>query len=344
MKILITGATGCLGSVVANYLNAQGHLVTGTGRNLSLAKFLAKEVSFVQAELSDAKAVAQLVCDHDSIVHCGGLSTLWGPAGAFQSANVDATANLLDSARAQNVKNFVFISTPSLYFDFKNRLNIKEDEPLASKPVNNYAMSKLSCERLVRDAQSKDLATVILRPRAIFGPNDRALMPRLLRLARKGWLPLIDNGQATIDLTYVDNVAHAVALTLENLPGVSGKTYNISNGEPITVAALFNKIISEFKLDARCISIPYDIAFATASAMEALASITPGNPEPPLTRYTIGVLGRSQTLSIEAAKQDLNYTPIVSLEQGITLTANYFNNENELSQDRKVNILVHNNA
>jgi 2-alkyl-3-oxoalkanoate reductase len=349
MKILVTGATGCLGAVVANHLNANGHAVTGTGRNLDLAKYLSPGVTFVPAELSDEKTVARLVQEHDSIVHCAGLSTLWGRAQDFQVANIDATANLLTSALENKVKNFIFISTPSLYFDFKNRLNIREDDRLAHKLVNNYAMSKLACEHLVKDAQSKGLATVILRPRAIFGPNDRSLMPRLLRLAKKGWLPLIDNGQAQIDLTYVDNVAHAVALALENLPAVSGNIYNISNAEPIIVSVLFNKIISEFKLDARCISIPYDLAYATASTMEALASIKPGCPEPLLTKYTVGAIARSQTLSTEAAKRDLNYKPIVSLEEGIRLTASFFNSNNgtedmQLSNVPKVDQLVQNNA
>ncbi|MDR3617118.1 MAG: NAD(P)-dependent oxidoreductase [Candidatus Obscuribacterales bacterium] len=330
MKILVTGATGCLGSAVANHLSAKGNAVTGTGRNLDLAKHLSPGITFVAAELSDEKTVANLVQEHDSIVHCAGLSTLWGSYRDFQVANVEATANLLNAALNNKIENFVFISTPSLYFDFKNRLNIKEDDPLTHKLVNSYAMSKLACEQLVKDAQNKGLASVVLRPRAIFGPNDRALMPRLLRLANKGWLPLIDNGKAQIDLTYVDNVAHAVALALENLPDVSGKIYNISNGEPITVSSLFNKIISEFHLNARCISIPYDLAYAAALAMEALASRAPGCPEPLLTKYTVGVIGRSQTLSIEAASRDLNYKPIVSLEDGIRHTASCFNSGNRV--------------
>jgi nucleoside-diphosphate-sugar epimerase len=336
MKILVTGATGCLGSAVANQLHSQGFTVTGTGRNLQLAKLLTPGIAFTAAELSDESAVAQLVKGHDVIIHCGGLSSLWAPDRHFQTANIDATANLLASAQNERIKKFVFISTPSLYFDYTNRLNIKESDYLAKTPVNSYVMSKIACEGLVNKAQNAGLQTTILRPRAIFGANDRSLMPRLLRLAQKGWLPLIDNGRSFVDLTYVDNVANAISLTLKNLPASNGKTYNITNGEPISVFDLFHKIIDQFKLDARCISVPYQVAMAAASLMEGLSSVTPGWPEPLLTRYTVGVLGRSQTLSIEAARQDLHYEPLVKLDQGIKLTARHFFNHSQTGDSNQM--------
>jgi nucleoside-diphosphate-sugar epimerase len=79
-------------------LSAKGNTVTGTGRNLDLAKHLLPSITFVAAELSDEKTVAKLLQEHDSIVHCAGLSTLWGTPHDFQVANVEATANLLSAA------------------------------------------------------------------------------------------------------------------------------------------------------------------------------------------------------------------------------------------------------
>jgi nucleoside-diphosphate-sugar epimerase len=278
--------------------------------------------------LTNREAVERIVPGHQAIVHCGGLSSLWGRAAAFHAANVTATGNLLSAAQRAGVKRFVFVSTPSLYFDFTDRFDVKESDALAERPVNAYAASKLAAERLLLATGDNSLETIIFRPRAIFGPHDSALLPRLLRVAGKGWLPLIDDGKAIIDLTYVDNVADALLAAVRSPDNLNGSVFNISNGQSISVRDLMRTIVELFGLKVRYLSIPFDTALAAAKALESCALALPGQPEPYLTCYTVGVLGRSQTLSIESARQTLRYAPRVSLLEGLQRTANWWRANN----------------
>lgn len=320
MKILVTGATGCLGGVTARKLAGMGHTVTGTGRDLAKGRDLAASpVTFEPADLCDRSTMYRLVAQHDAVVHCGGLSSAWGSKDAFQRANVDGTRNIVD-ASCEIETRLVFVSSPSIYFDFNDRFDIKENQPPAKRPVNAYAASKIAAEKLVSEAASSGLDAVIIRPRAIFGETDQALMPRLIRAAQKGYLPLIDCGRAIIDLTYVGNAADALVAAVLRPEGFSGEIFNISNGEPLAVRDIFQRIANGLDLRVRFLDIPFRIAYLAAAAMEYSAMVRPSQPEPVLTRYSVGVLGKSQTLSIAAARRDLDYSPGVSLNEGIERT------------------------
>jgi nucleoside-diphosphate-sugar epimerase len=322
MRVLVTGATGCLGGSLARRLATDGFAVTANGRNVRAGKALSDAgMRFEAADLGDATAIDGLVAGHDIVVHCGGFSSAWGPASAYRAANVDGTRHVVDAARRHDVRRLVFISTPSLYFDFTSRLNIAEDAPLAKRPVNHYAASKRAAELIVREAARGGLRAVIVRPRAIIGPGDAALLPRLLRVAAKGRLPLIDGGRAIIDLTYVENVVDALVAIATGPAAIDGKTYNVTNGEPATVASLLQRIVDALALRVRFVGVPFGLAYALASALEAAARARPGCPEPALTRYGVGVLGRSQTLSIDAARRDFGYRPRIALAEGIERTA-----------------------
>jgi nucleoside-diphosphate-sugar epimerase len=320
MKILVTGATGCLGGVVAAKLAAMGHTVTGSGRNLAKGVRLpASGVTFAPAELTDQPAMRGLVLRHDAVIHCGGLSSPWGKESDFRRSNVEGTRILVGAALEGGAR-VVFVSSPSIYFDFSDRIGISDDDPPARRPVNAYAASKLAAEEIVARAAASGLDAVIIRPRAIFGATDTALLPRLLRAAARGYLPLIEGGRAAIDLTYVDNAADALIAATLRPQRFAGEAYNISNGEPITVRDLLQRVSSALELRVRFVHLPFVLAYRVAAVLEAIARMRPSQPEPILTRYTIGVLGKSQTLSIAAAQRDLGFQPAVSLDEGLRRT------------------------
>lgn len=325
MRILVTGGTGFLGRHVVWRLNASGHDVVFTGRNVQHADSVIAgatradcETRFIMLEHGSAQSHAKIheaAAGADAAVHCAALSSPWGRPEAFEKANIDSTQEIVDACRAQHVPRLVHISTPSLYFDFRDRIGIREDEPLPS-PVNDYARTKRIAEQRV--IQSPLDSVIALRPRAIIGPYDATLLPRLLRVASVSGLPLMRGGNALIDLTYVDNVVDAVELALS--ADLQRAVVNISNGEPIPVRTLFTMLADAFGIELRVRRIPYPIVDAVATLLE-WATIVRRDWEPPVTRYSVGLLAWSQTLDLTRARDLLGYTPQVPLAEGIRRTA-----------------------
>ena len=156
-----------------------------------------------------------------------------------------------------------------------------------------------------------------LRPKAVFGPGDTSLLPRLLAAARKGRLPQIGDGRNLVDLTYVDNVVHALLLALTAGAAVGG-TYTITNGEHVPLWDLIKTVLQRLGIHANLRRLPYLVVYALAGLMELRATLFGG--EPLLTRYTAAILAKTQTYNIEAARRDLGYAPLVSIPEGVERT------------------------
>lgn len=311
MKVVVSGATGFLGSHLCRHLKALGHEVVGLGRDATRgADLTADGIVFHAIDLSrDARPP---VAQADAFVHAAALSSNWGRRRDFEAANVTGTRHALDMAGRMNVRRFVFISSPTVAFRFRDQLGQKESDPLPP-PVNAYAASKCAAEILVRAYPE----TVILRPRGLYGRGDTALLPRLIRAARNGALPLINHGEAVTDLTHVDDAVAAVTAALDAPDTVHRRTYNISGGEAISLKSIIVQACQGAGFEPRFTGIPTGLAMFAARSAELVAGLTPGRPEPLFTAYSVGVMAYSQTLDIGAAARDLGYAPKVSFAEGL---------------------------
>ncbi|WP_027015206.1 NAD-dependent epimerase/dehydratase family protein [Comamonas composti] len=326
MTVLVTGATGGLGRNAVEFLQGRGRNVRATGRDGSVGKTLAAGgAEFVALDLARASrsAFESLVDGVQAVWHCAALSSPWGRAQDFLAANVKATQGLAQAAVARGVERFVHVSTPSLYFDYSHRRDIDEDFRPAHY-VNHYARTKAEAEQVIRDLALRDGGTrfVMLRPRGIFGPHDRVLFPRVLRLVRErgGRLPMPRAGQACIDLTYVTNVVHAMDLA-GRADVASGSVFNITNGEPTSLGHVLGAVLGPLGLDFRLVAVPYPAVDMAARAAETWARMS--GREPTLTRYAAGMLNYDMTLNIARARQQLGYEPVVSLADGLAATVEW---------------------
>jgi nucleoside-diphosphate-sugar epimerase len=329
MKTLVTGATSGLGANAVRYLAARQQAPRATGRARRAGEALtAAGIEFAPLDLASAATttgdIDRLLDGVDVVWHCAALSSPWGRYDDFHQANVTATARLAERAAQRGVKRFVHISTPSLYFDYRHRERIPETFRPA-RYVNHYASTKAQAEASLRAIALRHPETIfaILRPRAIFGPHDRVLLPRILRVLRErnGRLPLPRGGIAQFDLTYVETVVHAMQLatTRDDLP--SGEVFNITNGEPATLRDILAALFEPLEVAYRIVALPYPVLDAAARAMEAYASIR--GAEPALTRYSVGTLNYDMTLDIDKARRILGYRPIVPLSEGVETTVRW---------------------
>lgn len=320
MKVLVTGGTGFIGRHIVWRLASRAFEVQFSGRNPAAAAEVIRHspgaVSWLPLQhgtpgAADTLGEAARGCD--AIVHCAALSSPWGTPQAFAQANLDSTDEVLRACRINDVRRLVHLSTPSLYFAFRDRLDIRESDPLPPA-VNEYARSKALAETRVHAAGLAE--AVILRPRAVFGPWDGTLLPRLLRVMQRGRIPLMRGGQAQLDLTCVDNLVHAVELSLSQPLPRAVCTYNVSNGTPLAFEDLLQRIAEQFRLNLRTRHLPWRLVDAIARVLETRARLT-GSGEPLLTRYGAGVLAFSQTLNLDAIRNELGYRPVMTQEEGI---------------------------
>lgn len=321
MKILVTGGTGFLGSHLATELLARSHEVTLLGRDFAVVQpQLAAGAQPLAVDLRDRAAVIAACAGQDLVYHVGALSTAWGRWRDFYQTNVEGTRAVVDGSLQHEVRRLIYVSSPSVIFDGRDHHAIDESTPYPRHFSSAYATTKKVGEELVNAAQQQGLPTVILRPKAIFGPGDRALLPRLIERARQERLPQIGSGHNLVDLTYVDNVVHALVLAAQADAAV-GKTYFITNGEHCPLWPTIRTVLTRLHLATKLRTLPVGAALLIARLLELNAQRT--GREPLLTRYTVGILARTQTYDIRAAQRDLGYQPLVSVADGLerTLTA-----------------------
>ncbi|PVD43818.1 hypothetical protein C5188_04940 [Serratia liquefaciens] len=328
MRVLITGATSGLGRNAAEWLLAAGHQVHATGRDVAVGRQLAArgaKFTALDLTLADDGQCEQLMAGYDIVWHCAAKSSPWGSRQAFYQANTCVTEKLAHAAGRCAVQRFIHISTPAVYFDFSHRHNVTEAD-VSPRFANHYAASKFAAEQRIAALLPDYPQTtyLILRPRGLFGPHDRVIVPRILAQLQgdKGLLRLPGGGSAYLDLTFVLNVVHAMDLA-SCQPGLpSGSIFNITNQQPQRLADMLHQLLNrQLGWQYAVKAVPYPLLSGVAAGMELLAHVT--RKEPMLTRYSVAAAYFDMTLDNTLAIEVLGYRPRYSLEQGIELTAQW---------------------
>jgi nucleoside-diphosphate-sugar epimerase len=281
----------------------------------------------LKADLRDREAVIAACRGVEAVFHVGALSAPWGPPRDFHDINVGGTASVLAGCREHAVRRMVYVSSPSVVFDGGDHVNLREDAPYPRRFASVYSLTKKLGEDLVNAAsRAGHLEAVILRPKAMFGPGDQSLLPRLVEVARRKRLPQVGDGRNLVDLTYVENVVQALTLALDS-PAAPGKTYTITNGEHVPLWPTVRMVLRRTGLPNDLRPLPLPVALLAARLMEIAGAL--GGKEPLLTTYTVGILARTQTYDISAARRDLGYNPLISVAEGIERTLGDFEQKQE---------------
>ncbi|MDY6051703.1 MAG: NAD(P)-dependent oxidoreductase [Rothia sp. (in: high G+C Gram-positive bacteria)] len=316
--VLVTGATGFLGKYVVQELLDHGYRVLAAGRNRQrLASLQGPGVTTFAGSLTE---LSRQQVSFDGVVHCAALSTTWGSREEFYLHNVLGLQQVVDFAKRSGAQRLVHISSPSIYAQRGDRLNIREDEYDPANTLTNYIWSKLRSEELLAAVDSQELETVVLRPRGLMGAEDPSIVPRFLAINARFGVPLVNEGAHLIDLTCVQNVALACRLAMES-PQAVGGTYNITNGEPRPFKELVDFMFDRLGQPVRYRRVSEAVLYGGAAALEGLYRTFNWVAEPPLMRYSVCTVAYAQTLDISRAREDLGYCPQVPLDQGIESSA-----------------------
>ena len=319
MNALVTGGGGFLGGAIVRMLRQRGDEVTSfsRGEHPQLATLGVRQV---RGDLGDPKALERAAEVCDIVFHVAAKAGIWGEYDDFHRANVTGTANVLAACRVHGIRRLVYTSSPSVVFDGNDVSGGDESLPYPDHFEAHYPKTKALAEQAVLAANGPELATVSLRPHLIWGPGDNHLVPRIIAKARAGRLRRVGSQPCLVDTVYVDNAAQAHLLAADALsPGstIAGKAYFISNGDPLPLWEMVNRILAAAGLPPVTRSVSPRLALAAGIICEGLWSLLRLQGEPPMTRFLAKELATSHWFDIDAARRDFGYCPEISIDEGM---------------------------
>jgi nucleoside-diphosphate-sugar epimerase len=314
---LITGATGFVGSHVADSVVANGNRVRAIARPDSDTRHLREiGVEVVPGDLTDPAALRRAADGVDYVIHCAAKVGDWGPVEEYRQVNVEGLRNLLEAVRGQPLKRFVQVSSLGVY-EARHHSGTDETEPLPELHIDGYTQSKVECEKLaLEEHRLHQTPVTIVRPGFIYGPRDRTVLPRLAdRLAKKD-IVYIAGGRYALNTTYVGNLVDAIRLAADN-PKAVGEVFNVTDGEFVSKRRFFEAIADGLGLPRPKASIPLWLAKPLARWRENVFR-RKNRPHPPrITRASVKFAGLNLDFSIAKARTVLGYDPKVGFEEGM---------------------------
>ena len=325
MKVLVTGAGSLLLGKVAVALAARGDEVVCMQRR-AVAFSGDVDIQQVLGDVRNREAVLAAADGCDAVIHGAARVGVVGSWSDYREVNIDGTENVLHAAQTIGIPRLVHVSTPSVAHSGASIVGVGAEPAVTGRKGSFYAESKAVAEIAALSANSSTLAVVAIRPHLVWGPGDTQLVGRIVERAEAGRLVMVGSGSALVDSTYIDNAvtAHVAALdAVGPTSACAGRAYVISNGEPRTVSELIEGICRAAGVPFAPRHVPAPIARLVGSVVERVwPRFRDG--EPPITRFVAEQLGTAHWFDTRPARQDLNWAPHVSLDEGFVLLQKWF--------------------
>ncbi|MDJ0316198.1 NAD-dependent epimerase/dehydratase family protein [Arthrobacter antibioticus] len=322
-RVLVTGTSGLLGRAVATLLHERGFGVRTLQRRAVQAPWESMQGSVVDPDVG-ARAVAGM----DAVVHLAAKVSFTGEWNEFVSTNIVGTRQLIAAAQHEGVRDFVFVSSPSVAHFGSSIVGAPAGAANPEFARGHYARSKAAGEQIALAQDSPTFRVTAIRPHVVWGPGDTQLVERVVERARTGRLPLLDRGRALIDTTYVDNAAEAIVRGLERMDYAHGQALVVTNGEPRAVGELIAGICAAAGVPAPVYSVPGWLARGAGSVIEKAWSAAGSrgwvHDEPPMTRFLAEQLSTAHWFDQRHTQAVLDWTPAVTVDEGLARLAQYY--------------------
>jgi nucleoside-diphosphate-sugar epimerase len=321
-KILITGASGYIGGVLAERLAANGHQVLALIRTLPESGNGSTCITWVKGDLHDMPKLNEAMRGVEQVYHIAAYARPWAKdRSTFQRINVDGAENVFQAAENQGVKRVVFTSTAGVFGPCQNDQPVHEGSQPWARVYTAYDRSKIAAENLARARAAKGQETVVVNPSRVYGPGNPATINavnKMIQLYLKGRFRFMPgNGTGVGNYVYIDDVINGHILAMEK--GISGENY-ILGGENTSYRSFFKEVGNVNGKHFRTLSMPIGLMQISAWIMQLRANWF-GTP-PAITPEWIDRFEVDWKLSHQKASEVLGYqtTP---LDQGINNTVHW---------------------
>ena len=316
-KILVTGATGMIGSIAARRAVQSGYRVRVLVRPTSDRRLLeGLDLEYVQGDLAEPESLPAAVHGVDVVLHSAAHIGDWGPADKYRAINVFALEHLLTAVeREGRLRRWVHVSSLGVY-PARDHYGTDESEPVNIRGLDGYTRTKAEAEVLLRRHMDEcGLPAVIVRPGFVYGPGERAVLPRLIKRFESGTVKFIGDGNKLLNNTHVDNLADAFLAAIES-PSAEGETFNIRD-ERLVTRQEYIMTVADYLGKPRPGKVPLWLARAAVPVIEGLAKLRGATEPPLLTRAALKFMALNLDFSIAKAKAKLDYRPKVDFQDGM---------------------------
>ncbi|MBN1121009.1 MAG: NAD-dependent epimerase/dehydratase family protein [Anaerolineae bacterium] len=320
-KVLVTGATGFLGSRLVGALYRSGAKVTALVRSVGgVSPEIAKQANLVAGDLRDAAAVEAAMKGIDTVIHCAAITTNQATWDVHNAVNIEGTGAVLEAAAKAGVKQVIHVSSVAVYglHNPPGGRTVNESTPFPSRPdfYAHYMRSKIGAEELVFEyRKEKDLPVTVIRPGVLYGPGGGR--PPGRGLMQIGNFNLTIGGARNfMPYTYVDNVVDALLL-IAATPESEGQTYNIVDEPQVRLRDAFRVKNTVTGDKGMIIPIPAFVLNSMAGLMEGSSRRKGASTPPKITRYVVRSACRNIKYDTRKAQSELGWIPEVTLTEGL---------------------------
>lgn len=321
-RVLITGATGYTGQVLARKLVGCGCDVVAIARASSNRSALSDlPIKWIEGDVFDPRVIAQATEGVEYVFH---VAAAYREAKisdeTYTKVHIESTMLLAQAVlRSERFKRFVHVSTVGVHGHIDEP---PADEEYRFSPGDIYQRTKADAELWIRKySQETGLPLTVIRPAAIYGPGDKRLL-KLFKMATKRFFPLFGRGQGLYHLIHVEDLTD-IFITAALHPKAQGEVFIAGNPEPSRLQDIARVIASELgNTRLRFVRFPSWPLFLAADLCEAICK--PFGIEPPLYRRRVAFFTKDRAFNAQKLRVALEYSYSYSVEKGLQSTARWY--------------------
>lgn len=320
LRVLVTGASGVLGSGVATALVQSGAHVTVLQRSASGVP----GVHEIRGSITNPDDVALAMDGAEAVIHIAAKVSVSGPLAEYEHVNIEGTRTLLAAAQRAGVQRWIHISSPSVAHTGASIIGEGAQPADPTTARGHYAATKAAGELLALAADEPNFRVLVLRPHLIWGPGDTQLTERIIDRARQQRLPLLDGGTALVDTVFVVNAVEAILAALVAVDTTHGEALVLTNGQPRPIGEMIRRIAVAGGAPEPTLDLPSAVAKAAGSVIESFWDAEQRGDEPPITRFLAEQMSTAHWFDQRRTQEVLRWRPRISLAEGFELTRQYY--------------------